>query len=83
VAKTACFAYPLRIVTDRPMGFYEIRDSTRSMDYTIRIVDFRMPPDGGEGLGILLLACKAKFHEHGSSCSNRSRETAGLSRSMR
>ncbi len=55
----------VRVVTDRPIAFVEVRDAARSMDYPIGIVEFTLPEGGGEGQGALLLACKAKFDENG------------------
>jgi hypothetical protein len=36
--------------TDRPMGFYELRNNTRSVDYEFMLCEIRLGPDGkGEG----------------------------------
>jgi hypothetical protein len=42
--------FRLVFVTDRPMGFYELRNSTRSRDYEFMVCEIRIGKDGkGEG----------------------------------
>jgi hypothetical protein len=42
--------YRIVFVTDRPMGFYELRNNTRSRDYEFMVCEIRLNKDGkGEG----------------------------------
>ena len=46
--------------TDRPMGFYEVRDNTRSADYEYMLCEIRLGPDG-KGVGKLATAAKISY----------------------
>jgi hypothetical protein len=46
--------------TDRPMSFYELRNSTRSADYDYMVCEIRLRPDG-KGEGKLALATKLSY----------------------
>ena len=45
------------ILTDRPIGFGEARESSRTLDYPFTLVELRIKPDG-KGEGTLSLATK-------------------------
>lgn len=47
----------LRLVTDRNLSFYELRNSTRSRDYSVGAIELVLTPDG-KGSGTVLPACK-------------------------
>mgnify|MGYP001079170232 FL=1 len=47
----------VRLATDRPLHFVELRRSATSLDYPIGVVELRLPP-GGEGEGTLLAAAQ-------------------------
>ena len=55
----------VRIATDRPISFAETRNSARSMDYPIGVVEFTLPPDGAAGTGGILAATKVGFDDGG------------------
>ncbi len=46
--------------TDRPMGFYEVRNNLRSADYEFMVCEIRLGPKG-EGEGRLSTATKVQF----------------------
>jgi|SRR5215813_1454732 len=46
--------------TDRPMGFYEVRNNTRSADYEYMLCEIRLGPDG-KGEGKLATAAKISY----------------------
>ena len=52
----------LRLLTDRNLAFAEIRESTRSSEYSIGAVELTLTPDG-KGSGTLLPACKLKVNK--------------------
>jgi len=47
-----------RLVTDRNIGVGELFSSTRSRDYSVGVIDLVLKPDGKEGSGRVLPACK-------------------------
>jgi hypothetical protein len=48
----------IRLVTDRNIGVGEQFRGTRSKDYSVGVIDLILPPDGKEGSGRVLPACK-------------------------
>ena len=46
--------------TDRPMGFYELSNSTRSADYDFMLCEIHLGPDG-KGMGKLATAAKISY----------------------
>jgi hypothetical protein len=46
--------------TDRPMGFYELRNNNRSVDYDFMLCEIRLGPDG-KGEGKLATGAKISF----------------------
>jgi hypothetical protein len=48
----------IRLVTDRNIGIGEQFRGTRSKDYSVGVIDLVLPPDGKEGSGRVLPACK-------------------------
>ena len=48
----------IRLVTDRNIGVGEQFRGTRSKDYSVGVIDLLLPPDGKEGSGRVLPACK-------------------------
>jgi len=48
----------IRLVTDRNIGVGEQFRGTRSKDYSVGVIDLVLPPDGKEGSGQVLPACK-------------------------
>lgn len=52
----------IRMVTDRPISFFEALNSTRSRDYPFSIIELRLDKDG-KGEGTLLVATKIKFNK--------------------
>ena len=49
-------------VTDRPMGFYEMHNSTRSADYEFMLCEIHLGPDG-KGEGKLATATKISYNK--------------------
>jgi hypothetical protein len=54
----------VRLATDRPILVQEKRKGTRSLEYPIGIIEFKLPPEGA-GEGTLYEATRAKFNEAG------------------
>jgi hypothetical protein len=54
----------VRLATDRPIGGAEAMRSTRSMDYSVGLLEFLVPAEG-PGEGILLAAVEAGFDAQG------------------
>jgi hypothetical protein len=54
----------VRAFTDRPMQFYEVRNSLRSVDYPFGIVEIKFDKKG-KGEGQLVAAASVKFDEDG------------------
>ena len=52
----------LRLVTNRNIGFGELYQSNRSVDYSIGVMELTLTPDG-KGSGTLLPACKMKVNK--------------------
>ena len=52
--------YRIVFATDRPMGFYEIQNNTRSSDYEFMFCEIRVGPDG-RGEGKLVPAARITF----------------------
>ncbi|MBI3483830.1 MAG: hypothetical protein HY012_01580 [Acidobacteria bacterium] len=52
----------IRMLTDRPISFFEAYNSTRSRDYPFSIIELRLDKDG-KGEGTLLVATKIKFNK--------------------
>ena len=50
----------IRVVTDRPIQFFEVRQGTRSEDYPLGLIELRLGPDG-KGEGTLIAAAQVKF----------------------
>jgi hypothetical protein len=48
----------IRLVTDRNIGIGEQFRGTRSKDYSVGVIDLVLPPEGKEGSGRVLPACK-------------------------
>jgi hypothetical protein len=48
----------IRLVTDRNIGFGEMFGGTRSKDYGVGVIDLVLKPDGKEGSGTVMPACK-------------------------
>ena len=48
----------IRLVTDRNIGVGEQFRGTRSKDYSVGVIDLVLPPNGKEGFGRVLPACK-------------------------
>ena len=55
----------VRLATNRPISISEGMNSTRSLDYPIGFVEFKLPPDGKNGEGKLLAAVSAQFDKDG------------------
>ena len=55
----------IRMVTDRPVKFGELWGSTRSLDYTISIVEIDIKKDKGKSTGTLLPASRVKLNKEG------------------
>lgn len=57
----------VRAFTDRPIQFFEARNSLRSLDYPLGIIEIRFDPKnkGGKGEGALAPAVSAKFDDKG------------------
>jgi hypothetical protein len=51
-----------RMVTDRNMGFAELRNNGRSVQYSVGAMEVTITPDG-KGTGRLLPACKLKLNK--------------------
>jgi hypothetical protein len=47
-----------RLVTDRNIAFGEVFRSTRSRDYSVGVIDLALTPDGKQGSGRVLPACR-------------------------
>lgn len=54
----------IRAFTDRPIQFFELRNSLRSVDYPLGIVELKLD-SSGKGEGVLLAAASAKFGDQG------------------
>ena len=54
----------IRMVTNRNIGFMELRDSPRIRDYKFSVLELRLDPTG-KGEGTLLYATKIKFNKKG------------------
>ncbi len=52
----------LRLVTDRTLAMGEMRNGTRSEDYSVGAIELTLTPDG-KGEGTLLPACKLTFNK--------------------
>jgi hypothetical protein len=50
------------VATDRPMGFWELRNQTRSIDYDFTLAEIRLGPDG-KGEGKLVTAAKVSYNQ--------------------
>jgi hypothetical protein len=51
----------IRMVTDRPIAMGEARNSTRSMDYNLSLVEIDLP-NGGKGTGVLIPAAQLELN---------------------
>jgi hypothetical protein len=51
-----------RLVTDRNLSFFELRNGTRSRDYSVGAIELTLTPDG-KGSGKALPACKLKLNK--------------------
>lgn len=51
-----------RLITDRPLGFFELYGATRSLEYSIGVAELIITHDG-KGSGILLPACKLRWNK--------------------
>jgi hypothetical protein len=56
-------SYKVRFATDRPIYWGEFKESTRSLDYPIGIIELTLPPEG-KGEGKLIAATQANFDEN-------------------
>jgi hypothetical protein len=54
----------VRIVTDRPVFFAELKHRTRSRDYELGVVDFTLNEEG-KGEGVLIPAARINFNKDG------------------
>jgi hypothetical protein len=54
----------IRLATDRPINLQEKRKGTRSLEYPIGVIEFKLPPKGA-GEGTLHEATRVKFNEAG------------------
>lgn len=52
-----------RLVTDRNLSFGELRNSTRSKDYSVGAIDLTITPDEKGSSGTMLPACKVKLNK--------------------
>ncbi len=52
-----------RLVTDRNLSFGELRNSTRSSDYSVGAIEITITPDGKGSSGTMLPACKLKLNK--------------------
>ena len=52
-----------RLVTDRNLAFAEVRNSTRSSDYSVGAMEVTISKDGKEGSGTVLPACRLKLNK--------------------
>jgi hypothetical protein len=51
-----------RLVTNRNLGFAELRNNSRSVQYSVGAIELTLTPDG-KGSGTLLPACKVKLNK--------------------
>ena len=59
----------IRVLTDRPIQFYELRNSTRSRNYPFGFIEITVGPDG-KGEGRMIAAANARFTEAGVELEN-------------
>ncbi len=52
-----------RLVTDRNLAFAEVRNSTRSSDYSVGAMEVTISKDGKQGSGTVLPACKLTLNK--------------------
>ncbi len=53
----------IRLLTDRNIRFAELRNSTRSADYSIGAIELTLTADGKKSSGTFLPACKIKLNK--------------------
>jgi hypothetical protein len=54
----------VRVVTDRPIGFFEAYERTRSMDYRFGVAEFKLN-EKGTGEGMVIPAARVEFDDEG------------------
>jgi hypothetical protein len=54
----------VRIVTDRPIAFFEAYKSTRSKDYRFGVAEFKLD-EKGKGEGVVIPAARVEFDDQG------------------
>lgn len=59
----------IRVFTDRPIQFYELRNSTRSRNYPFGFIEIKVGPDG-KGEGRMIAAASARVTEAGVELEN-------------
>lgn len=53
------------LATDRPVGFGELRNNARTLDYGVTILQFVMPADGKAGEGTIIVGAELELTESG------------------
>jgi hypothetical protein len=59
----------IRVLTDRPIMFYELRNNTRSRNYPFGFIELTVSPDG-QGEGRMIAAASARITEGGVELEN-------------
>jgi hypothetical protein len=54
----------VRVVTDRPIAFFEAYENTRSRDYRFGVAEFKLD-DKGTGEGVVIPAARVEFDDEG------------------
>lgn len=54
----------VRVVTDRPIAFFEAYERTRSMDYRFGVAEFKLN-EKGTGEGVVIPAARVEFDDEG------------------
>lgn len=54
----------VRVVTDRPIAFFEAYENTRSMEYRFGVAEFKLD-EKGTGEGMVIPAARVEFDEEG------------------
>lgn len=56
----------VRVVTDRPIAFGEMKAMTQTLDYPLGVIEFVLPPDGKPGEGTVIPMAKVSVDEKGT-----------------